>query len=143
MNEFDQFVKHILKVKNYLRYTDDFIIVSDSLEYLEKLLPQITDFLRDKLKLELHPNKVSIRKYEQGIDFLGYIAFPHHRLVRKKTVKRIFRKMKQKVLDFKNGIVTEQNLNQSLKSYEGVLSHADTHNLSEDLKNKYWLWRGK
>ena len=77
-----------LKVKYYARYTDDFVIVSDDKNYLEKLIPLIQSFLREKLKLELHPSKVSIRKYRQGIDFLGYVALSHHIALRTKTKKR-------------------------------------------------------
>ncbi len=63
MNEFDQFIKHTLKVKHYARYTDDFVIVSGNCDYLKQLLIPIRLFLKEKLKLELHPNKVTIRKY--------------------------------------------------------------------------------
>ncbi len=58
LNEFDQFVKHELKVKYYCRYTDDFVIVSSNAKYLQKLLPPIQEFLENNLKLKLHPNKV-------------------------------------------------------------------------------------
>ena len=51
MNEFDQFMKHELRVKCYARYTDDFVVVADSTEYLQSLLSSITAFLRDRLKL--------------------------------------------------------------------------------------------
>src|SRR5579859_5123331 len=63
MNEFDQFVKHKLKIKHYVRYTDDFIVVSNSLNYLKALLPKMREFLANNLTLELHPNKINVRKY--------------------------------------------------------------------------------
>lgn len=140
MNEFDQFVKHDLKVKNYARYTDDFIIVSEDEDYLKSLLPSIQDFLQKELQLELHPNKVVIKKYHQGIDFLGYTIFPHHRLVRTNTKRRIRRNLKKKVGNHKAGIIAEDRLNQSLQSYLGVLSHADTFNEKERLMNDFWFW---
>src|SRR3989344_4689233 len=87
MNEFDQFMKHVLKVKHYARYTDDFIVVSSNREYLYELLPLIKDFLKKLLRLELHPNKMTLRKYSQGIDFLGDIILPHCRLIRNRTRK--------------------------------------------------------
>lgn len=139
MNEFDQFVKHTLKVKHYARYTDDFVIVSENYQYLANLTQSIEIFLKSKLQLSLHPNKVKIRKYSQGIDFLGYVIFPHHKLVRKRTVKRMRRKLKDKIKDFKSGLISEELLNQTLKSYEGVLSHANTHKLSADIKNQIWF----
>ena len=140
MNEFDQFVKHDLKIKHYARYTDDFVIISDNKEYLEKIIPKLEEFLSERLKLSLHPNKISIIPYGRGVDFLGQIVFPHHRLLRAKTKKRIFRKMKWKVEQYKSGVITEKSLNGSLQSYLGVLSHADTYEVSENLKNQFWFW---
>ena len=140
MNEFDQFVKHKLKVKHYCRYTDDFVIVSDERGYLEDLLPKIELFLNENLKLKLHPDKVSIRKYRQGADFLGYIVFPHHRLVRTKTKNRIFKNLKLRVQEFKTGLISEKTLFQSLNSYLGVFSHANCYDLEQQLKNKFRYW---
>jgi hypothetical protein len=140
MNEFDQFIKHELKVKHYCRYTDDFVIVSCDRKYLEDLLPKIELFLRKELKLELHPSKISIRKVRQGIDFLGYVVLPHHRMVRTRTKNRIFKKLKTRVMEFKAGLISEKTLFQSLNSYLGVFSHANCHDLEQDLKNKFWFW---
>jgi len=140
MNEFDQFVKHKLKDKHYCRYTDDFVIVSDNHEYLEKILPKIELFLGNELKLKLHPGKISIRKSSQGIDFLGYVVLPYYRVVRTKTKNRIFKKLKKKVHDFKIGEISEKTLFQSLNSYLGVLSHANAYKLQNELKNNFWFW---
>jgi len=140
MNELDQFVKHNLRVKYYARYTDDFVIVSEDHIYLEGLIPKISDFLQKRLTLSLHPNKVFIRKYRQGIDFLGYVSLPNHNAVRAKTIRRIFRKLRARVVDFRTGNITEAALFDSLNSYLGVLSHANTHKLAEKLKNQFWFW---
>lgn len=140
MNEFDQFVKHTLKAKYYVRYTDDFAIVSDN-EYTLRGggLTSIEKFLKERLKLTLHPKKVFIRKLHQGIDFLGYVIFPKHRLVRRETKCRIFAKLQQRVREYHEGRITELTLEQSLQSYLGVLSHANAYGLSQDLRNQLWL----
>lgn len=143
LDEFDQFIKQNLRIKNYIRYTDDFVIVSRDKKYLESLIPKIREFLSAELRLELHPNKVSIRKFNQGADFLGYITLPHHRLLRTKTRKRIFKKLRKRIIEHGAGKITEQTLNQSLQSYLGVLSHANTYNLSNKLKNQLWFWLGE
>ena len=88
----------------------------------------------------LHPKKVSIRKFNQGIDFLGYIVFPHHRLLRTKTKNRIIRKLKKRTEEYRNKIISRQTLIQSLQSYLGVLSHANTYELEQELKNHFWFW---
>jgi len=139
MNEFDQFVKHNLKVKNYFRYTDDFVIVARNREYLEQLLPHISEFLETKLALRLHPGKILTRPLYQGIDFLGYVVFPKHRLVRTKTRRRIFKKLKRRIAEYHLGRITKSTLEQSLQSYLGVLSHANSYKLSEELKNEFWF----
>ncbi len=135
MNEFDQYMKHILKVKYYARYTDDFIIVSKNYDYLVNLIKLISDFLGNTLHLKLHPQKVTIRKYSHGIDFLGYIILPHCTLIRKRTLKRIIRKFKNKVEDFRAGKISKDSLNQSLQSYLGILSHANAYGIKQYLKN--------
>jgi len=140
MNELDQFVKHELRVKHYVRYTDDFVIVSKDLRYLQNLIPKISDFLGTKLALSLHPNKVSIRKYCQGADFLGYVVLPHHIVVRTNTMHRVFRKLKERVREFRNGAIPEYTLLGSFRSYRGVFSHADAHKITEDLTNQFWFW---
>ncbi|MBI2011417.1 RNA-directed DNA polymerase [Candidatus Daviesbacteria bacterium] len=126
MNELDQFIKHKLKVKYYLRYADDFLILlsSNRLVYHTKLIDQISEFLKDHLKLELHPKKIVLRKLDWGIDFLGYIVLLHYRLPRTETKRRIFRKLKE---------LGSENFNRPLQSYLGYLSHANSFKLRQKL----------
>lgn len=140
MNELDQFVKHGLKVKHYARYTDDFVIVSNNQAYLAGLTEPIQLFLDEQLKLALHPRKVSIRPYHQGIDFLGYVVLPYHIVVRTKTRRRIFRKLRERVSQFRGGAIPERTLFGSFRSYRGVFSHADAHEVTETLANRFWFW---
>lgn len=140
LNSFDQFVKQKLRVKHYGRYTDDFAIISSSEDYLRNLLPRISSFLKDELLLELHPKKVSIRKYRQGFDFLGYVILPHHRVLRTRTRQRIVRKLKERIAEYRQGLISKESLEQSLQSYLGVLTHANTHNFTEHFKNQFWFW---
>lgn len=140
LNEFDYFIKHNLRIKHYVRYTDDFVIVADSRDFLENLIPIIQRFLKNFLKLKLHPNKISIRKFRQGIDFLGYNLLPKYRLLRTKTKKRIYKKIKQRMEQYKMGLISEETVEQSFSSYLGVLSHAEAYEFHEDLVNQYWFW---
>jgi len=140
LNEFDQYMKHQLKIKAYARYTDDFVIVSNERDYLERLLLPIQSFLEDKLELKLHPKKLSIRKARQGTDFLGYVILPHYRVLRTKTRRRIFRKLKNRAREYREGKIERQTVEQSLQSFLGTLQHADTFRVSEELKNNYWFW---
>ncbi len=139
LNELDQFVKHVLKVKHYARYTDDFVIVSHNKSHLEKILPRLKSFLAEKLALVLHPDKVSIRKYRQGADFLGYVVLPHNIAVRTRTKKRMFRKMAERATAYHNGAINKAAFDGALSSYLGVLSHADAHELTERFRNQFWV----
>ena len=141
MNALDQFIKHELRLKHYVRYTDDFIILAASVDALHDVLPSVQLFLSEKLHLELHPHKVSIRKYRQGIDFLGYVLLPHYRALRTKTKRRILRKLHAKAQASGYDPSQEQSLNQSLQSYLGVLSHADTFRFNQELQNQCWFWQ--
>lgn len=118
MNEFDQYMKHTLKVKYYIRYADDFVILSDDRKYLERIKISVGAFLENKLKLSLHPDKVSIKTLASGIDFLGWVSFPHHRTLRTSTKKRMLRNL---ALDAKA---------ERLFSYLGMLKHGNAHQLA-------------
>lgn len=140
LNEFDQWMKHALKIRHFIRYTDDFVVLGEDKTALEDLVPQIRSYLQDALHLDLHPRKVSIRRYLEGIDFLGYVLLPHYRQVRTKTRRRMFRKMRQKQSAYEKGEMKRESMQQSFQSYLGVLIHADTYLLSNDFRNQYgWL----
>lgn len=140
MNEFDQFVKHTLKVKYYLRYTDDFVILHHDDKYLTLLKGKIADFLKTYLDLSLHPHKVQIRKFRHGIDYLGYISLPYACIPRVKVRKRIFRKLRMRVRQFKGEQISEDSLMRSFDSYMGFLVHADSYRLREKLHQRFWEW---
>ncbi len=139
MNELDQFVKHRLNIKHYVRYTDDFAIISKNPEELKSLLIPISEFLENELALTLHPNKSILRSVCQGVDFLGYTTFPKYRLIRTKTKHRMFKKLEKRMKEYESGDITKLNLEQSINSYLGVLSHANTHRLREKLLNRFWI----
>jgi len=140
MNELDQFIKHNLRIRYYIRYTDDFVIIHQNKDYLLKIKDELTNFIESRLKLSLHPEKVSIRKYRQGIDFLGYITLPKARVLRTKVRHRIFKKLRQKVRQFKTGKIKEETLLRSIDSYFGVLSHANSYKLEQELRQRLWQW---
>jgi len=119
MNEFDQFVKHSLKTTHYVRYADDFVFLSRDRDYLLSLLPQIASFLKDRLHLEIHPDKVSIATLTSGVDFLGWVHFPQHRVLRTVAKRRMFRAL------------AEDPKEARLLSYLGMLSHGNTYGLSK------------
>lgn len=133
LNELDQFVKHRLKVKYYLRYCDDFIILTENRGFLMRLISIISQFLKEKLDLSIHPDKIIIRKYRQGIDFLGYVVLPYHKVLRTKTKRRILKKIIQNKNKLVRGLISEECFNQSLQSYFGVLKHCNGYNIKKEI----------
>jgi retron-type reverse transcriptase len=140
LNELDQFVKHTLKVKFYLRYADDFAFISYDREYLLGLIDPLQKFLKGSLDLDLHPKKIILRKFSSGVDFLGYIIFPKYILPRTKTKRRLVRKIHEKVKQFKAGEISEESLNQTIQSYYGFLIHANTYEFKQKLQNLIMFW---
>jgi hypothetical protein len=143
LHELDSFVKHRLKEKYYLRYCDDFIILSNEKIRLEALIHSIREFLAKKLRLELHPKKVIIRKLQHGIDFVGYVLFEKHVLMRTRSKQRMKRRLKEGYEKYLIGAVDAAPMDQRLQSYLGILSHANQHTLSQAIKNAYWVRSGK
>lgn len=119
MNEFDQFVKHRLKAKYYVRYADDFVVMSTDREWLEGLIPRIAQFLDERLSLSLHPDKVYIKTLASGVDYLGWVHFPDHRVLRTTTKRRMFKRIEQ----------TERKKG-TIESYLGLISHGNAKKLS-------------
>ncbi len=125
MNEFDQFIKRELKVKHYIRYADDFVLLSEDKEYLQTNLRYIECYLKEQLKLELHPDKVFIKTLASGVDFLGWVHFPRHRVLRTNTKRRMLKN-------------TASNPKaESLQSYLGMLKHGNTEKLKKHIEMVY------
>lgn len=127
MNQFDQFMKHRLKVKYYIRYSDDFVILADNKKWLENLIKPIKEFLKEKLKLELHPNKIYMKTLYSGIDFLGWVNFYDHRILRTTTKRRMIRRIK------------EYPVSETLNSYLGLLKHGNTGKLKLKVLKEFLL----
>ena len=85
MNSFDHFIKHDLGIRYYGRYVDDFILVHSDKEHLKSLIPKIKDFLRLKLRLILHPNKIYLQHYTKGVKYLGAVIKPHRTYIANRT----------------------------------------------------------
>ena len=153
LNELDQFVKHILKCRFYIRYVDDFILISSNKEQLDEWKTQIDTFLAERLTLELKKSE-AIKRVSEGANFLGYIVRPNYILSRKRVVNN----MKYKLALFRDKIIQDFTINgmkikrytlkydtiielrQILASYLGHFKYANSFNLVNSLiiKNP-WL----
>lgn len=120
LDKLDQFVKHELKISGYIRYADDFILIHPNKEVLIACLEKIKVFLRTQLHLDVHPKKIVLKTYTGGIDYLGYVCFPHHRVLRTKTKRRMFKRTNKK----------------NFTSYNGILLHCRSQKLQAKLSEK-------
>lgn len=134
LNELNQFVKHILKCRYYIRYVDDFIILDASEEKLSKIKMEIERFLREKLNLELHPEKWKIKNISAGIDALGYIVKPTHILVR----QRVITAFTKKLFEFKSQKPDLDDLLSCVNAYFAHFSHADSYHLRKRIWKKHF-----
>ncbi len=127
MNSFDQYVKQELHFKHYVRYADDFAFLSSNQTELEHLLDESRAFLSERLALDLHPDKVFLKTIASGMDFLGWVHFPHHRVLRTKTKERMMKR------------VAQNPTGATLQSYLGMLGYGDAYQSSVHLRNAHWL----
>ncbi|TAL51247.1 RNA-directed DNA polymerase [Patescibacteria group bacterium] len=121
MNAFDHFIKDELRVRHYIRYTDDAVILANDPAELRWLLPFIEQWLWSERRLILHPHKVEIRTLTQGIDFLGYVTLPHHRVLRTKTKRRMFKRVNSG----------------NIPSYVGLLEYCEGYRLKQVILSRY------
>ena len=126
MNEFDQFVKHKLKARYYIRYADDFVFLSQNKSELSRFVRYIAHFLDEKLKLSLHPDKVFIKTLSSGVDFLGWVHFPNHRVLRTVTKRRMLKRVSTCRVD---------TLDVVRASYLGMLKWGNAHKLIKKINS--------
>lgn len=130
LHDLDYFVKHILKVEYYIRYVDDFVIFHSSKKQLEIWKNKIDEFLKEKLKIQLHPQKSRIIPLSRGIDFVGFRNFPYYRLLRKRNI----RNMKRKIELFRKGAIDFKTLADSYQGWQAYAIWGNTHNLRKRIK---------
>ncbi|MFH0701638.1 MAG: reverse transcriptase domain-containing protein [Candidatus Woesearchaeota archaeon] len=137
LNELDQFVKHELKAKYYLRYVDDFVILHHSKTILEEWKSKIDSFLYNHLALELHPDKSRIIPLENGVDFLGFKVFSHHRLIKRRNRRKFQRTLRENSSLFESKQIEYDELYDFMEGWVAYTKHADTYNLRIKILVKY------
>ncbi|MCK4649721.1 group II intron reverse transcriptase domain-containing protein [Candidatus Pacearchaeota archaeon] len=137
LNKLDEYMKYELKIKYYIRYMDDFIILHESKQYLHEVKENVRVFFVS-MKLTLHPKKANIFPITLGIDFLGYRIFNNHRLIRKSTVKRFLKIVKRKIEKYDYGVMSFDKLMESFNSWEAYMAHGDSYKLKNSLHKEYF-----
>ena len=136
LNELDQHCKHKLHLKYYIRYMDDIIILHHDKKFLEKIKQDIAGFLETKLHLQLN-NKTCIRPTSMGIEFAGFRVWSTHIKLRKKTAKKMEKRLKYMFRAFTAGEIDRETLDRSIASYKGILQHFNSYGLRQSLNELY------
>jgi len=127
LNELDYFVKYELKAKYYIRYVDDFVVLHHSQKLLQDYKIQINRFLKEILYIELHPDKSHIIELDNGIGFLGFRLFYHHKLIKKSNSRKFEAKFNRLKILHGEGVISREKAVDSLEGWLAYTAHADTY----------------
>ena len=127
LNELDHFVKQTLRIKFYIRYVDDFVILHNSEAELEKYLRTIHIFLQENLALELHPTKSRIVSLHCGTEFLGLKIFLYHKLIKLKNVRKFYRKFHEICQDYEAGMMSYDEVYDFMEGWMAYAMNADAY----------------
>ena len=128
LDHLDQYCKHVLKLRYYARYMDDFCILVKGREEAGRILAQIERFLREELMLELSP-KSKILPAWRDVEFVGYVISPHGMRLRKRTQRHIKRALVHMAKLYNVGAVDFDACLQVIRCYIGMTKYCNGFNL--------------
>lgn len=134
LDELDQFVKHKIKAKYYIRYVDDFVILHLSKSQLKIWKDQIDEFSKKELKLELHPQKSRIIPLSKGIDFVGFRNFYYFKLLRKRNIKSMLSKIEQ----YKDSNISKEKILESFQGWRAYAKWANSYNIRKKVVKRMY-----
>lgn len=129
LNELDYFIKQKLQAKYYIRYVDDFVILHEDRDKLQEWMVAIDGFLKNRLEIELHPEKTKILLLNKGITFLGFRVFPKYRLLKKSNTRRIWKRIDIFKQKYTQKEISLSEINLSLYGWLAYAKFADTYKL--------------
>ena len=139
LNKLDYFAKHNLKVKYYIRYVDDFVILDNNKDILEYYKEEVNKFLKNKLLIELHKDKSKIIPLHKGIPFLGFRNFYHYSLLKESNINQIKRNLKNWKKLFEENRMSEEKLKAKIEGWKAHACHSNSYNLIKRLKINNFL----
>lgn len=138
LDPLDQFCKRVLGIKRYIRYMDDIIILDDDKERLKEYGRRMTQFLEERLHLNFN-NKTALRPVRVGCEFVGYVIYNDHVILRKSTTLRMKRTLRKTRQDYHDNLITFKEANATMQSYLAMLSHVDCKKFKEKLLDEFVL----
>lgn len=138
LDPLDQFCKRVLGIKRYIRYMDDIIIPDNDKERLKEYGRRMTQFLEERLHLNFN-NKTALRPVRVGCEFVGFVIYNDHVILRKSTTLRMKRTLRKTRQDYHDNLITFKEANATMQSYLAMLSHVDCKKFKEKLLDEFVL----
>ena len=138
LDPLDQFCKRVLGIKRYIRYMDDIIILDNGKERLKEYGRRMTQFLEERLHLNFN-NKTALRPVRVGCEFVGFVIYNDHVILRKSTTLRMKRTLRKTRQDYHDNLITFKEANATMQSYLAMLSHVDCKKFKEKLLDEFVL----
>lgn len=138
LDPLDQFCKRALGIKRYIRYMDDIIILDNDKERLKEYGRRMTQFLEERLHLNFN-NKTALRPVRVGCEFVGFVIYNDHVILRKSTTLRMKRTLRKTRQDYHDNLITFKEANATMQSYLAMLSHVDCKKFKEKLLDEFVL----
>lgn len=138
LDPLDQFCKRVLGIKRYIRYMDDIIILDNDKERLKEYGRRMTQFLEERLHLNFN-NKTALRPVRVGCEFVGFVIYNDHVILRKSTTLRMKRTLRKTRQDYHDNLITFKEANATMQSYLAMQSHVDCKKFKEKLLDEFVL----
>lgn len=138
LDPLDQFCKRVLGIKRYIQYMDDIIILDNDKERLKEYGRRMTQFLEERLHLNFN-NKTALRPVRVGCEFVGFVIYNDHVILRKSTTLRMKRTLRKTRQDYHDNLITFKEANATMQSYLAMLSHVDCKKFKEKLLDEFVL----
>ena len=138
LDPLDQFCKRVLGIKRYIRYMDAIIILDNDKERLKEYGRRMTQFLEERLHLNFN-NKTALRPVRVGCEFVGFVIYNDHVILRKSTTLRMKRTLRKTRQDYHDNLITFKEANATMQSYLAMLSHVDCKKFKEKLLDEFVL----
>lgn len=133
LNQLDHYIKDELAIKGYIRYMDDFLLFGNDKGELHLLKAKIEIFLARQLRLQLKEKATIIAPVHVGIPFLGFRIFPAYIRLKQENKKRSLKKLRRRLEEFRQGVISEDKYAQSLMSITGYLKIGKTYHLRRSI----------
>lgn len=140
LNRFDQWCKHELNLRYYVRYMDDFCAIIKGQDNAKKTLQAMTDYLSTELRLDMS-RKARISRIKEGVEFVGYRVSPHGLRLRKKTVRHIKSSLKHVARLYADGLISFDSAKETIISYFGMTKHVNGRYIRKWIQNNIILQR--